>query len=669
MHLGRFRIRARAGATALGRCLVFASVVGAGLLGCKENPQIPNQPPTVAIIQPTESASYLLGQSVTFDATYSDPEDGRLTNDTLAIWAMASGAFGRGLRVVRADLPVGTHEVTFSGLDSRGARGTASVRFSVTSPPVSTSTSTVSVSSPTVAAGRSINIALQARDQAGNSIMAGGCSVSFSVTGGTATGSIGATTDNGNGTYTASFTGVAAGTPTTIGATVNGVPVTSTLPTVTVTPGAPASVAKVGTDPTGLVAGAHWDSLRVIVKDANANPKPGEAVTFAVTAGGGTLSAASVTTRADGQAVVRLTTGTVTGLNTVTAAVAGLTGSPVTFSTTTVVGPISSATSTISVSAPTVAFGSAVTLTLRARDAGGNRLTVGGVMIAFVLSGGTSTGTLGPVVDSGNGTYVAAFAGVIAGTALTVGATIDGNPVSSPGQPTVTVVAGTVRSLSVGPSLIVIAPGDTADVVLRAKDSVGNIAPPIGTVLSVQPSGTASVSGNRVVGVANGVALLVATLGAAGDSSAVVVAGAEQMVVRLEWGVALARDTVAVPQATVTLDVVLDGSRFASRRIGSFTFDVTADPSVLQLDSVTSSVVPTFFVNTSQRATGVVRFGGFSTSGLPSVASVARLYVTVVGRPGSRTRISLSALDLTEVATLEDLRSRTLLADARVRVQ
>src|SRR5256884_9277789 len=59
----------------------------------------------------------------------------------------------------------------------------------------------------------------------------------FTRSGGTSTGTIGATTDNGNGTYTATFTGTGAGSATTIGATIGGSAVTSALPTITVTPG------------------------------------------------------------------------------------------------------------------------------------------------------------------------------------------------------------------------------------------------------------------------------------------------------------------------------------------------------------------------------------------------------------------------------------------------
>lgn len=74
--------------------------------------------------------------------------------------------------------------------------------------------------------------------------------------------------------------------------------------------------------------------LLVTVKDAAGLPVYGVTVTYAVTAGGGLLSAASAITNASGQASVKLTLGHVAGANTVTATVAGLTGSPITFAAT-----------------------------------------------------------------------------------------------------------------------------------------------------------------------------------------------------------------------------------------------------------------------------------------------------------------------------------------------
>ncbi len=51
-------------------------------------------------------------------------------------------------------------------------------------------------------------LTLQAKDQDGNDLTTGGLTVVFTPSGGSSTGLISATTDNGDGTYTATFIGV-----------------------------------------------------------------------------------------------------------------------------------------------------------------------------------------------------------------------------------------------------------------------------------------------------------------------------------------------------------------------------------------------------------------------------------------------------------------------------
>ena len=70
----------------------------------------------------------------------------------------------------------------------------------------------------------------------------------------------------------------------------------------------------------------------VSVLDQNGSPLTGAVVRFAVTAGGGTLSSTTATTDANGRARSRLTLGSDSGTNTITATVAGL--EPVTFTAT-----------------------------------------------------------------------------------------------------------------------------------------------------------------------------------------------------------------------------------------------------------------------------------------------------------------------------------------------
>src|SRR2546425_13138327 len=96
----------------------------------------------------------------------------------------------------------------------------------------------------------------------------------------------------------------------------------------------------------------------------------------------------------------------------------------VTFSATALAGAVSTAASLVTASVTSILSGAITTLTLRAKDAFGNNLTTGGLTVAFTATGGTSTGAIGATTDHGDGTYTAPFTGLLAGSALTIGATI-----------------------------------------------------------------------------------------------------------------------------------------------------------------------------------------------------------------------------------------------------
>ena len=132
-------------------------------------------------------------------------------------------------------------------------------------------TSVIQVSSATVTSGGTVGLTVVAKDAAGNLCVIGGRIVAFSHTGGTSTGTAGATSDNGNGTYSATFTGVSSGTATGITASINGSAITTTAPTVTVTPGA-VSIANstVGVS-TATSASGSAVTLTVVARDAASN--------------------------------------------------------------------------------------------------------------------------------------------------------------------------------------------------------------------------------------------------------------------------------------------------------------------------------------------------------------------------------------------------------------
>jgi hypothetical protein len=68
-------------------------------------------------------------------------------------------------------------------------------------------------------------------------------------------------------------------------------------------------------------------------------------------------------------------------------------------------------------------------------------------VVAFSVSGGDAAGTLGVVQDQGNGTYSAVFTATRAGSALNVGATLDGVPIGG-AAPSLAVLRYSTRALS-----------------------------------------------------------------------------------------------------------------------------------------------------------------------------------------------------------------------------
>jgi hypothetical protein len=215
------------------------------------------------------------------------------------------------------------------------------------------------------------------------------------------------------------------------------------------------------------------------VTDAYGNPLNGVSVTFAVASGGGTVvPTTAILTNGSGIApVTSWTLGTTPGTNTLTATSPGLSGSPVTF---TAIGadPISAAQSLITVSQDTVRSDSSVTLALQARDQFGNPLTTGGSTVVFSASGGTSTGTISSTTDHGDGTYTATFTGLVAGTADTIYATVNGSAVTTT-PPTVVVIPDFATRLlfHVQPSDAAANATITPAVVVYAVDNAGNIDP------------------------------------------------------------------------------------------------------------------------------------------------------------------------------------------------
>ena len=403
-------------------------------------------------------------------------------------FALGTAGGGQGTFGPVTDHGNGTYTAIFTGILVGSNVITAAINghavtttapaVTITLGPIGAATSFVGLSEVSVSSGNSCTITLQAVDVYGNNLTVGGLHVAF-VLGSTAggQGKIGAVTDDGNGKYTATFTGTISGT-NTITATIDGEPVTSTAPSITVTPGLiDLSHSQVSTVLPSVQLGGET-TVVLQGEDSYGNLETtGGATNIAFelensTGGHGAIS--SVKDNGNGT-YTAIFIGTVDGPNTIEATIGG---SPVTSTTPVSVtgAAVNLADSLLSVAAATVQSGSGIQVSLQAESAKGVKETSGGLIVAFGLgSGSGGQGTFGPVSYLGNGVYTATFTGTLAGK-NTIIATIDGLKVTSK-APAISVLPGTLsysNSLVTVSSASVSAGGTTTTITFQPRDAAGN---------------------------------------------------------------------------------------------------------------------------------------------------------------------------------------------------
>ncbi len=238
----------------------------------------------------------------------------------------------------------------------------------------------------------------------------------------------------------------------------------------------------------------------VIVRDGQGNPVPGIVVSFAVTAGGGTiLPATSVVT--NGSGVATLTSwvlGTVAGTsnNVVQASVGGLTGSPVSFTASALAGPAAllaiiaqpSATASVGLSLVTQPV-------VQVQDAQGNSVADPGVVVtaSVATSPGGTPSLVSPTattVTNGRATFAnLAIIGLLGNYTLRF---------SAPGLTaiicnTIALGAGSVSAsqsaVAAAPATILADSATPATVTITARDAGGNPVAGVTATISVSGSG------------------------------------------------------------------------------------------------------------------------------------------------------------------------------------
>jgi adhesin/invasin len=451
---------------------------------------VTTEPPTIAVtpgvvsvatsVMSLKSSSVVAGSTdlITLQAVDAAGND-LTTGGSIVKFSLGGTGTAQGSISAVTDKGNGTYTATFTGTIAGANTITATIdgQTVATEPPTivvtpgaaTLATSSVTLFSANVASGSTDLITLQAEDSYGNDLTTGGLIVKFNLDNtGTGRGSIGAVTDNGDGTYTAAFTGTLVGT-NSITATIGGQKVTSGSPTFTVIPGpASASTSTVKLS-SGSIQSNGTATVTLQAKDLNGNDLTIDnlIVDFSLTNNFGAQGNFGPVTYAGNGVYTSIFTGVLAGKNTVTATVNGQTFD----STPTIIvtpGPVYPANSLVELGANAIQFGGTTTVTLLARDPDDNAETAGGLKVAFALGNKTGAkGTFSAVKDNRNGTYTAIFKGTLDGN-NTIVATINGLPVASTAPISVEGKAFSTAESTVSVAQSTITAGLTTQVTLQA---------------------------------------------------------------------------------------------------------------------------------------------------------------------------------------------------------
>lgn len=117
--------------------LVFLVVSALVATACATTTGVNSKPPEVTITAPVSNARFEQSDTITFEGSAVDPEDGPLTGVALTWKSDIDGTLGSGEQFVIAasNLSSGDHTITLAATDSDGVTGSASVPLVVVRPP------------------------------------------------------------------------------------------------------------------------------------------------------------------------------------------------------------------------------------------------------------------------------------------------------------------------------------------------------------------------------------------------------------------------------------------------------------------------------------------------------------------------------------------------------
>ena len=406
------------------------------------------------------------GEAVTFSVTEGggSTTGAAAVTDAAGLAAVGSWTLGTTLGENRLDASIGAGaSVTFTATASAG--GPASLTLNAGD-------------GQTAIAGQAVVVppSVEVRDAFGNLVE--GATVTFTVTagGGSVTGSPATADGSGLAAVGSWVLGPTVGLNTLI-ATATGVADTVTFSATSVAGAAAQMLLDSGdaqTDTVGATLGAPY---AVLIADVNGNPVSGVTVSWAVTAGGGSIGGLS-TSDGGGIAVATHTLGQTAGSQSVEASVSGLSGSPVTF-TSTASAASPSGLSIVQGAGQTATVDSEVATSPAVQVVDGFGNTASGIDVTYrVVSGG---GTVSGSVATSDGSGLATVGG------WTLGQTAGANALRA-----VIVGVDSVEFTATGEA------GAATALLLEAGDGQGAA---VGTTVAISPAVRVTDSfGNRVTG-------------------------------------------------------------------------------------------------------------------------------------------------------------------------
>ena len=373
-------------------------------------------------------------------------------------------------------------------------------------------------------------------------------------------------------------------------------------------------------------------TLEARVVDANGNPVQGTTVSWAVTAGGGSLGAPSSTTDAAGVASVAWTFGTTAGAQGATASAAGLAGSPLAFAATATPAPASRlAVATQPSASARSGIDFAAQPVVQIQDAFGNAVAQSGVTVTAAIA--AVTGTLGGTPTTAtDAAGRATFAGLsISGAtgAYTLGFTAAGLADAASG--TITLAAGNPAALVVATQPSATAQSGIAfatQPAVQLRDASGNAVSQAGvTVTAAIASGGGTLGGTATATTdASGLAVFgsLAISGTAGQRTLSFASTG------LTGAASTPVDVVAGAPASLTISTQPSSSAQSGIAL--------ATQPVLQLRDADGNAVPQAGVPvTASIASGTGTLGGTATVATDAAGRAAFTDLAVGGPVGSYT--------------------------------